>query len=192
MSDHGELRTERLTLRRPVPSDVAAVHAIHRDPAAHAHNPSDAVDTSDEAAHLLERWLTHWRCYGFGYWVVRLHGAEPALGFCGVKFTEIDDRRALNLFYRFGPASWGRGVATEAARAVVRWARAYLPEFPVVARVRPANTASQRVAVKAGLARAERLDRDGEDPRVEPLHHRQAGEQPGRLPVQPAPVRGLG
>jgi RimJ/RimL family protein N-acetyltransferase len=161
--DNAELLTERLALRRPVPSDVVAVHAIHRDPAAYEHNPSDALDTCDEAADLLERWLEHWRCFGFGYWVVRLRDSEQPLGFCGVKLTDVDDRRALNLFYRFGPAAWGRGIATEAAGAVVRWAREHLPELPVVARVRPANTASQRVAVNAGLTRAEHLDRPGED-----------------------------
>ncbi|MFD1146310.1 GNAT family N-acetyltransferase [Saccharothrix hoggarensis] len=161
--DNAELRTVRLTLRRPVACDVVAVHLIHRDPLAHAHNPSDALDTHEQAACLLERWMEHWRGFGFGYWVVRPLGSEHPLGFCGVKFTELDGRRALNLFYRFGPASWGRGIASEAAREVVRWARENLPEHPVVARVRPANTASQRVAINAGLTRAAHLDRPGED-----------------------------
>ena len=163
-SDHAELRTERLTLRRPVAGDVVAVHSIHRDPAACAHNPSDALRTLEEAAGLLERWLEHWRGFGFGYWVVRRRlDAGRTLGFCGVKLTDVDDRRALNLFYRFHPAAWGRGVASEAALEVVRWAREHVPALPVVARVRPANTASQRVAVNAGLTRAEHLDRLGED-----------------------------
>jgi RimJ/RimL family protein N-acetyltransferase len=107
--------------------------------------------------------MNHWRGYGFGYWVVRGLDAERALGFCGVKVCQVDDRRALNLFYRFSPASWGDGIGSEAAREVVRWAGEHLPAFPVVARVRPANTASQRVAVKAGMVRAEHLDRPGED-----------------------------
>ncbi|MCC8244651.1 GNAT family N-acetyltransferase [Saccharothrix luteola] len=161
--DNAELRTERLTLRRPVADDVVAVHEIHRDPLACAHNPSDALRTPEEAAGLLERWLEHWRGFGFGYWVVRPRDAGRTLGFCGVKLTDIDGRRGLNLFYRFDPAAWGRGIASEAAREVVRWARATLPALPVVARVRPANTASQRVAVNAGLTRADHLDRPGED-----------------------------
>lgn len=46
----------------------------------------------------------------------------------------LRDEPVLNLFYRFAPACWGEGVATEAATEVVRWA-APLGE-PVVARVR--------------------------------------------------------
>lgn len=75
----------------------------------------------------------------------------------------LNDRRVLNLFYRLDPSAWGRGVATEAATAVVEWTDTHRPDEPVIARVRPANTASQRVAVQAGLRRAEHLDTQGED-----------------------------
>ncbi|WP_158840294.1 GNAT family N-acetyltransferase [Saccharothrix deserti] len=163
LSGFGELRTGRLSLRRPVIGDLDAVHEIQGDPVALAHNPADAVHSRDQADVLLKRWMNHWRGYGFGYWAVRRLGAERTLGFCGVKVSQVDERRALNLFYRFSPASWGDGISTEAAHEVVRWATEHLGAFPVVARVRPANTASQRVALKAGLGRAEHLDRDGED-----------------------------
>jgi RimJ/RimL family protein N-acetyltransferase len=148
-------------LRRPESGDAAAVFAVHADPRACAHNPADALATMAEAEELLGRWQEHWQRHGFGYWVVRRRGARPVLGFCGLKVMTLRGEPVLNLFYRFDPACWGDGVATEAAGAVVRWA-APLGQ-PVVARVRPANVASQRVAVRAGLTRAEHLDEDGED-----------------------------
>jgi RimJ/RimL family protein N-acetyltransferase len=58
---------------------------------------------------------------------------------------------------------WGHGVASEAASVVVDWALARSPALPVIARVRPENVASARVAIKAGLSRAEGLDTLGED-----------------------------
>jgi RimJ/RimL family protein N-acetyltransferase len=154
-----ELTTERLSLRRPRPADVDAIFAIHADALACAHNPSDALATLQEAAELFERWDGHWQRHGFGYWVVRPHDSIETLGFCGVKY--VDDR-VLNLFYRFAPENWGNGVATEAATAVVRWT-ARLPAHAVIARVRPDNVASQRVAVRAGLSRAAHLDGEGHD-----------------------------
>jgi RimJ/RimL family protein N-acetyltransferase len=75
----------------------------------------------------------------------------------------LQGQTILNLFYRFDPAAWGFGLASEAATAVTAWARGSVAEHPVVARVRPENVASQRVAVRAGLVRAEHLDGPGYD-----------------------------
>ncbi|CAN5850823.1 hypothetical protein BH24CHL6_BH24CHL6_12240 [soil metagenome] len=76
---------------------------------------------------------------------------------------QFKGRRVLNLFFRLDPSAWGQGLASEAATAVVEWARMHLPDEPLIARVRPANIASQRVALRAGLDRAEPLDGPGED-----------------------------
>lgn len=158
-----ELLTTRLSMRRPEPADIDAILAVHSDPRACAHNPSDALTSHAEAAGLFMHWDEHWRSFGFGYWVVRRHESPARLGFCGLKFVPFWERRILNLFYRLDPASWGDGVAGEAATAAVRWATERLPEYPVIARVRPDNVASQRVATRAGLVRAEALDRRGLD-----------------------------
>lgn len=162
MSDE-ELLTERLSLRRPDTDDIDTILAVHSDPRAYAHNPSDALRTRTEAAELFAHWDEHWRRFGFGYWVVRRRTSPTALGFCGLKVMTLRDRTILNLLYRLDPASWGQGIAGEAATAVVRWAAGRQPDYPIVARVRPANVASHRVAVRAGLVRAEALDAEGFD-----------------------------
>lgn len=89
--------------------------------------------------------------------------AAAVIGFCGLKVLSFRDREVLNLFYRFDPAHWGRGYATEAAGAVVGWAGERLPDWPVMARVRVENGASQRVAERIGLTRSPDLDEPGED-----------------------------
>ena len=161
---HEVLRTARLTLRRPTAGDLPAIYTLHADPAACAHNPSDAVSTVAEARALYTRWDGQWRRSGYGYWTIWARGTSSGpLGFCGVKPATLADREVLNLFYRLAPAAWGRGFATEAARAVVAWADRHLTGWPVVARVRPANVASQRVAQRAGLVRAAHLDEAGDD-----------------------------
>lgn len=161
-----ELLTKRLSLRRPSSADVDAIYRIHRDPKACAHNPSDMLASRSDAADLYRRWDEHWNRHGLGYWVIRArHGQQPesTLGFCGLKLMRLNNRAVLNLFYRLDPLAWGDGVATEAASAVVAWATAHVPNYPVIARVRPDNIASARVAARAGLHRAEHLDTHGED-----------------------------
>ena len=157
-----EIVTARLALRRPGPADLKTIFAIHRNTEACRHNPSDLLATVADAEHLYGRWDEHWRRHGFGYWVVESREQE-ILGFAGVKVVRFRETEALNLFYRLDPAAWGAGVATEAATAVVSWAGRHLPEWPIIARVRPDNVASQKVAQRAGLTRAGHLDDLGED-----------------------------
>jgi ribosomal-protein-alanine N-acetyltransferase len=160
---HEELCTARLTLRRPTVADLPVIYAVHADPAACAHNPSDGLRTVAEARALFACWDGQWRRSGFGYWVVRAAAYEAPVGFCGVKPATLAGREVLNLFYRLAPAAWGNGFATEAASAVVAWAGRHLTDWSVVARVRPANLASQTVARRAGLVRAPHLDEPGDD-----------------------------
>jgi RimJ/RimL family protein N-acetyltransferase len=167
MSERGasaeELKTARLWLRRPVEADIEVILAVHSDPEACAHNPSDALTRPEEAEELYRRWDKQWEQHGYGYWVVRRQDCAERVGFCGVKPMELHGERVLNLFYRFAPGAWGQGFAGEAATAVTTWASHYVPELPLIARVRPANVASQRVAVRAGLHRARHLDTEGYD-----------------------------
>jgi RimJ/RimL family protein N-acetyltransferase len=158
-----ELRTDRLVLRRPTTADIDAILAVHSDPAACFHNPSDALTRFEEAEGLYKRWDEQWGRYGYGYWVVRSHESAQQLGFCGIKPMKLGEVEVLNLFYRFAPSTWGRGLAAESASAVTAWASRHLPETPLIARIRPSNVPSQRVALRSGLTRARHLDTEGYD-----------------------------
>lgn len=155
--------TARLSLSRPAPVDIDTIGSIHTDPVACAHNPSDLLASRDDAPALFRRWDEHWQRWGFGYWVVRRHESAAPIGFCGVKVMSLNGRDVLNLFYRLTPPAWGDGVAAEAASAVLDWIGRNTAGAPVIARVRPANAASRRVAQRIGLRRAPNLDTDGED-----------------------------
>lgn len=155
-----QVRTDRLLLRRPTEEDAAFALTLLSDPATTTHNPSDALGEPPEATALLGRWDEQWRS-GLGYWIVE--DATGPVGVCGVKAVELGGRAVWNLLYRFRPSAWGRGYAREAAAAAVRAAGLVAPERLVIARVRPANTASARVAVAIGLERRPELDVTGDD-----------------------------
>lgn len=158
-----ELLTARLRLRLPVSEDVDVVQRIHQEPAAVAHNPSDALADRHAAEDLLLRWQARWQRDGVGYWMVVGRTDPGVLGFCGVKPMRLADAAVLNLFYRLDPAAWGQGIATEAVTAVIGWITRVRPDERLVARIRPDNVPSARVAAKTGLVRAADLDADGED-----------------------------
>lgn len=157
------LRSDRLELWRPVPADARAALQIMSDERVIRHNPSDRVQVLGQAEAVVARWIAHWDRYDFGYTCVREAGAEAVIGFCGLVRARLGGQSALNLMYRFRPSVWGQGVATEAATAVVSWAGRNLPGEVILGRTRPANRASQRVLIKAGLQRDPDRDDIGAD-----------------------------
>jgi [ribosomal protein S5]-alanine N-acetyltransferase len=203
--DGEELVTRRLSLRRPAPADVHAIFSINSDQRACAHNPSDMLATRDEAQQLFRRWDEHWLRFGFGYWVVRRRDSATPIGFCGIKVMQLNESDVVNLFYRFDPAVWGSGLASEAAWAVTGWAAQNIPARALIARIRPQNVASQRVAIHAGLARTEHMDALGEmesigsssDQRITSLRRRSGGEavaqvgESGAIPGENGPPERL-
>lgn len=143
------METERLILRRPVATDVDA-------PIWFGVEPTDALGFADE----------HWEQHGFGPWTavlretgepvasVDLHFAGP--GIVGVEPDEIEVGWAVAVEAR------GRGLATEAAGAVVAYAFDVLGVDEVVAYTSPGNAASQRVMEKLGMTvRGRGRSRDG-------------------------------
>ena len=157
-----EVRTARLLLRRPAEADAPFVLALHSDPRATAYNPSDALSDLAAAQARLAAWSEQWT-HGLGYWVVEEAAAGRPIGVCGVKAVDLHGRPVWNLLYRFLPEVWGRGYASEAARGSIRAAAQVDGTRAVVARIRPANESSARVAEAVGLVRRPDLDLDGDD-----------------------------
>jgi RimJ/RimL family protein N-acetyltransferase len=152
------VETERLVLRRPEQSDLDALFRIHGDPATWTHSPGAVHTEVEQSEEFLRRWLAHWDEHGFGYWSVERGGA--VIGFAGLwlmpQWHGIRD--VLNVYYRFEPASWGNGYATEAVRAAVDLAHRHFAGTPLVARVRRTNHESARVALRVGFERRADLD----------------------------------
>ncbi|MBV9843847.1 MAG: GNAT family N-acetyltransferase [Kutzneria sp.] len=148
--DGREIHTERLVLRRLGPGDLPAVVEIQGDPETSRHHPVGPA-SPEQAAEMLGTWLADWAREGIGYWAVSERGSDAVIGIGGLRWHELDGQPALNLYYRFRPATWGRGYATEMAAATVGWAERIVPGAPVVIVTRDDNKQSVRVAVKLGF-----------------------------------------
>lgn len=84
-------------------------------------------------------------------WVVWGREDGDPLGIVGLSLLEIDGRPEHELGYRVFPRAEGRGLATEAARAVRTFAENELGVCQVISIVEPTNAASIRVITKIGL-----------------------------------------
>ena len=78
------------------------------------------------------------------------------IGTCGIRMESVDFRRA-NIGYEITPTYWGKGYATEAARAIVAFGFLELRLHRIWARCVAENAASYRVLEKLGMRREGRL-----------------------------------
>jgi [ribosomal protein S5]-alanine N-acetyltransferase len=152
------IQTERLILRQFADADTARLFEIYGDPRTNLHNPHGPM-TNRAAIEKSVQWRAHWQQHGFGQWAIALQDSpDHVLGFGGVSRRNYGEVERLNLGYRFAPAAWGKGYATEMARQAVRVAFDALTESSVWALVRRTNTASIHVAEKLGMRAVGELD----------------------------------
>jgi len=109
------------------------------------------VRSDAETKAYLERNLAHWAEHGFGIWILRDPTTGRVVGRAGLRHLLVEGTPEVELAYALLPEFWGRGLATDAARACVTIAREWLGLPSVVALTTPDHTASQRVLLKASL-----------------------------------------
>ena len=87
--------------------------------------------------------------HGFGFWGVRERERQGLVGFGGFRFVEPG--RDVEILYGIDPPLWGRGYATEAARALLDWAFRETGLTRIFAGADAPNRASFRVLEKLGM-----------------------------------------
>jgi ribosomal-protein-alanine N-acetyltransferase len=100
----------------------------------------------------LETNVKHWAEHGFGMWMLRDAASSAVVGRAILRHLDVEGVDEVEVGYGFMPEYWGRGLATEIARACVRIGLEQLHLRSLVAITTPPNVASQRVMQKAGLA----------------------------------------
>ena len=106
-----------------------------------------AIQSREETKTTLERMIDFWAQHGFGRWAVINKEDHKLVGLCGFRLLEDTPE----LFYIFARVNWGRGFATEAARATIRYGFEELGFERIVAVTRHANIASMNVMIKIGM-----------------------------------------
>jgi RimJ/RimL family protein N-acetyltransferase len=163
-----EIRTDRLLLRRWGPEDREPFAAMNADPRVMEHFPALlSREESDAAAARIE---AHFERHGFGLWAVEVVGVAPFAGFIGLNTPRFEAlfTPCVEIGWRLAAEHWGRGYATEGARAAVAFGFESLLLHEVVSFTAVGNLASRRVMEKIGMMRDAGGDFD--HPLVPPGH----------------------
>ncbi len=147
------IETERLRLRPYTMGDVDVLHRLWTDPAIRKYLWDDEIITRERAEQEVRGAIACFETRGFGQWLVLEKGSP--IGFCGLRpFGEPPE---IEVLYGLAPEHWGRGLATEAARAVMRFAFEEHGLDRLYAGADPPNTASFRVMERLGMKSDKRL-----------------------------------
>ena len=145
--------TARLRLRGWRDEDLAEFAALNADPQVMEHLPSVLSRAESDAlaarirAELAER--------GFGLWALEVSGAAPFVGFTGLAVPRFRAHftPCVEIGWRIAREHWGRGYATEAARAALAFGFERVGLDQVVSFTAAGNAPSRRVMEKLGMTR---------------------------------------
>ena len=163
----GTLTTSRLLLRRWREDDLPAMAAINADPEV-MRWIGDGTPIDDGAtAAATARAEQHWETHGFGLFAVEIRATGELAGFTGLNtpYSLPEVLPAVEIGWRLARQHWGRGIATEAARAALDFGFTDRGLDRIVSIHQLGNDASGRVMQKLGM----HLDREITDNRGRPV-----------------------
>jgi RimJ/RimL family protein N-acetyltransferase len=155
-SVHVVLETDRMLLRRFTEADAGALAALYGDPRVMRFITPEPPSFAEVNDKILPEYLEEYRelADGLGsFAAVEKETGQMAGRFSLKPANSHGLAGGTELGYRLYPAFWGRGLATEGARALIALAFEHLHLDRVVATMMADNTGSWRVMEKCGLRR---------------------------------------
>lgn len=152
--------TERLILRAATADDAEAMYALNTNPEVMRYTGEPMPESVDAMRERLANY-PDWERHGFGRWACVDKASNRVIGFAGLK--RLEDIGEVDLGYRLIPEFWGRGLATEASLACVRFGFETIGLDYMIGLVIPGNTGSVRVLEKVGMTYEGMFEYDGDE-----------------------------
>ncbi len=149
------IETERLLLRPWTLADGEAWFRILQEKDILRYFPNSVPPARFKADAYINHHLAHWMEHGYGHWAVVTPEDGHLRGWCGLEY--LPELKQVEVAYLLSRTVWGRGYATEAAKAAVEFGLAKLNMREIIGLVHPDNIASIRVLEKCGLTFADGL-----------------------------------
>ncbi|MCB1651863.1 MAG: GNAT family N-acetyltransferase [Alphaproteobacteria bacterium] len=145
------IETERLILREWEDEDLEPFARMNADPLVMEYLPR-VLDEKASARHMQE-FQKHFDKYGYGLYVVEVKEDDEFAGFVGLKNVDFKAAftPAIELAWRLDYEHWGKGYASEAARAVIDHAFTVLSLTELVAYTVHDNVRTIAMMEKLGM-----------------------------------------
>lgn len=146
------VETARLHLRPWHEDDFPELVRLYSDPEVMRYISRGQPLTQDRVRGILDKQLRHWREHGFGPWIAEDKATGAWLGELGLnELPDWPDADKIEVGWELFPSWWGRGLATEGARAALRFGFRDHHLARIISVTIPDNVPSRRVMDKIGL-----------------------------------------
>ena len=142
------ITTDRLILRGWSEADLDPLARMYADERVVRYLGNPQTATRDETWRSIAMMLGHWDLRGYGPWALEERGTGAFVGRSGLYNPQ--GWPGLEAGWVLSPDHWGKGYATEAGHASIRWAFDELRADHVISLIHPKNAASIRVAERVG------------------------------------------
>ncbi|MEM1346527.1 MAG: GNAT family N-acetyltransferase [Pseudomonadota bacterium] len=146
------LATPRLTLRAWREADLAPLAALHADPEVMQYlgAPMTRMASDVLVGRFLQKWEEEPR---FGWWALEESRTHTLIGFAGLARPDFTTPPApcVEIGWRLARTAWGRGYASEAARACLEHGFRTVGLDEILSFTVPGNTRSRAVMARIGM-----------------------------------------
>ena len=146
------LRAGRVVLRGWREEDLDPFAALNADPRVMEHYPAPLTRAQSDIL-ARDRIAPQFAERGYGLWAVEVPGVAPFIGFVGLQAPNFEAHftPCVEIGWRLDALYWGRGYATEAARAAVAFGFTEAGLDEIVSFTVPANRRSIAVMERLGM-----------------------------------------
>lgn len=142
------LETDRLILHETTAHQAEDMYNLNNDPDVIKYTGNDGFVSIEKSLEFITNY-SDYKKYGYGRWTARLKENDEIIGWCGLKF--LDDMQEIDIGYRLHKKYWGKGYATEAAKACLEWGKAQQGIKRVIGMAEKENLASIRIFEKLNM-----------------------------------------
>jgi ribosomal-protein-alanine N-acetyltransferase len=145
-----KLKTSAFILKRAKANDLDVAFVLFNDGDVQKYLSPANRRTREQLKVTLENFTLRWKERGFGIWCVCEKGSKKMIGYSG--FQYLDKTPQVEILFGFLKDYWGRGFATEAANACLRFGFEEVQFEKVCAATHREDPASRWVFEKLGMA----------------------------------------
>jgi RimJ/RimL family protein N-acetyltransferase len=148
---HYLFESERLAFRNWIDSDLIAMHSVNSDPEVMHYFP--AVKTKEETLAFIERMQSQFAERKYCYFPVVLKASQEVIGFIGLAYQTFvaPFNPSVDIGWRLSKRHWGKGYATEGAKACLKYAFEELKIEGIISIASTINVPSLKVMEKIGM-----------------------------------------